>query len=70
MKRNIIKSSLALAVAIAAGYITYSSQTETQLSEVALENIEAIASGESRKVVCANIDGPCSGDNMGSYLSY
>ncbi len=29
MKTNILKLSLVLAVAVAAGYITYSSQTET-----------------------------------------
>lgn len=46
MKKNILKISFALAVVVVAGYTTYSSQTKTQLSEVSLNNVEALANGE------------------------
>ena len=53
MKKNILKWSFALAVVVAAGYTAYSSQNEIQLSGVSIDNVEALASGESGgKVHC------------------
>ena len=47
MKKNYLKIALVSAFAMAAGYNVYSSQEEVKLSEMALENIEALARDES-----------------------
>ncbi len=70
MKKNILKFGIALAVVVAAGYITYSSQTEIQLSGVTLDNVEAIASGENGNPPCANILAPCEPGLEGPYMMY
>ena len=47
MKRNILKITFIAAVAVAAGYTAYSQSQKTEaLSDLALENVEALASGE------------------------
>lgn len=47
MKKNILTFSLIAAIAVASGYTAYSqSQKTTDLSDVALENVEALARGE------------------------
>ena len=47
MKRNILKITFIAAVAVAAGYTAYSqSQKAETLSDLALENVEALAQGE------------------------
>ena len=46
MKKNYLKIALVSAFAIAAGYNVYNSQEEVKLSEMALDNVEAIAQGE------------------------
>lgn len=45
--RKALKSAMVLAVALTAGYGVYTSQQETELSELALANVEALANGES-----------------------
>ena len=51
MIKNIIKSTMVVVVAIFAGYNMYQSNQETQvLSDVMLENIEALANDESNVV--------------------
>ena len=45
MKKNILK--LTLAVAVAAGYTTYASRASVELAGVAMDNVEALASGEN-----------------------
>ena len=47
MKKNIFKLTLGLAVAVTAGYTTYASQASSVIAGVALDNVEAIAGGES-----------------------
>ena len=47
MKKNYLKIALVSAFAMAAGYNVYSSQEEVKLSEMALENIEALARDEN-----------------------
>ena len=71
MKKNILKISLALTVVAAAGYITYSSQTEElSMSSISLDNVEAIASGESGKVTCAGWFSKCIPGTDGPYVQY
>lgn len=43
MKKNFVKIACAAAFAIAAGYSVYTAQTATNLSDLALDNIEALA---------------------------
>ena len=64
MKTKILKWSFALAVVVAAGYTAYSSQNEIQLSGVSIDNVEALASGESYNPLCPN---GCSGEGPGCY---
>ena len=47
MKKHILKLGFALAVVVAAGYTVYSSQTSLKMTGIALNNVEALASGES-----------------------
>ena len=47
MKKHILKLGFALAVVVAAGYTVYSSQTSKELTGIALDNMEALASGEN-----------------------
>ena len=49
MKKNYLKIALVSAFAMIAGYNVYSSQEEVKLSEMALENIEALARDETSK---------------------
>lgn len=59
MKKTILKFGIALAVVAAAGYITYSSQTEIQLSGVSIDNVEALASGELPDIGQTIHETPC-----------
>lgn len=43
MKKNFLKAAFVAAFAIAAGYGVYTAQTETKLSDLALDNVEALA---------------------------
>lgn len=47
MKKRILKLTMTLAVVAVAGYAAYSSQIKIQLDGVTLNNVEALASGES-----------------------
>ena len=46
MYKNIMKVALAAAVAAMAGYGVYANQTKEMMSDVMLENVEALATGE------------------------
>lgn len=46
MKKTIIKSAFVAAFIAVAGYAAYHSQHDMELSELAMENVEALASGE------------------------
>ena len=60
MKTNILKVTFLAAIAAIAGYAVYASQTKETMSDVMLENVEALATGE------ANVGDPC---YKGSYNS-
>jgi hypothetical protein len=48
MKKNVLRAAFVVALGLAAGFTAYSSQKdELALSDVLLENIEALASGET-----------------------
>lgn len=47
MKKNILKIVFASAFALVAGYSVYVSQQKVELSDLAMANVEALASGES-----------------------
>lgn len=44
---NIKKTALALVIVLVAGYGVYASQQKTELSKLALANVEALANGET-----------------------
>ncbi len=47
MKKNILKLVFASAFALVAGYSVYNSQQNVEMSDLAMANVEALASGES-----------------------
>lgn len=47
MKKNILKLVFASAFALVAGYSVYASQQEVEMSDLAMANVEALASGEN-----------------------
>ena len=53
MKRNIIRVALLAVFAFVAGYGVYTSQKETAMSDLAMENVEALARGEENPL-CPN----------------
>ena len=64
MKKTILKLSFVIAVIAAAGYTAYESQTSNELNGLALDNVEAIASGENS--MCPN---GCMGSGDGCYCN-
>ena len=64
MKKHILKLGFALAVVVAAGYTVYSSQTSLKMTGIALNNVEALASGEND--LCPN---GCMGAGSGCYCN-
>ena len=46
MKKNILKLVFASAFALVAGYSIYASQKKVEMSDLAMANVEALASGE------------------------
>lgn len=46
MKKNILKVAFVAAFAMMAGYGVYTTQVETNLSDLALDNVEALAGQE------------------------
>ncbi len=46
MKKNIFKLVFASAFALVAGYSIYASQKKVEMSDLAMDNVEALASGE------------------------
>ena len=66
MKRNIIKAALFAVFAFVAGYGVYTSQKETSMSELAMENVEALARNEGGgSYDCCNT---CSGAFCGYFV--
>ena len=68
MKKNILKVTLVAALALFAGYNVYSSQKSDVMSDLALANVEALASGEDGDRYhfwcCGNTDICAKGDNI------
>ena len=70
MKKLKLKIAMVAVVAAVAGYGVYQNQTKEIVSELTLANIEALAAGESGKVVCLNMLAPCENNLLGPYLTY
>ena len=52
MKKHILKLGFALAVVVATGYTVYFSQTSLKMTGIALNNVEALVSGEDAGFNC------------------
>lgn len=52
MKKNILKATLFVAIALVAGYNVHNSQTTEGMSDLQLANIEALAKPEINKENC------------------
>ena len=51
MKKNILKATLVVAFALIAGMNVYNAQQSDVMSDLALANVEALASGESSQQI-------------------
>ena len=66
MKKNILKATLVAAFALSAGFNVYNSQKSEVISDLALANVEALASGEgSGGFDCCDT---CSGAYCGYFI--
>ena len=65
MKKNILKATVVAAFALVAGFNVYNSQKSDVMSELALANVEALASGEIEGV--DECESGCATDNIGSF---
>lgn len=60
MSKNIIRAAFVAAFAFVAGYCVYTSQQETEMSDLAMANVEALAGGEtSTSWTCTGYWGDC-----------
>lgn len=50
-----IFSTIAVATALFTGYNSYNAQNETKLSDIALNNVEALANGPDVTLDCGNV---------------
>lgn len=77
MRKKILSAALMAAVALAAGWNINRSNNDILLSDLALNNVEALASGESGgggsdcykcsydwRVICDNVQSWCAGHRM------
>ena len=55
MKKKLISAAFVVAIALTAGYNVYNSQNKVALSDLALDNVEALASGESSPNDCIHL---------------
>ena len=70
MKKNLLKVALVAAVAAAmAGYGVYANQTKEMMSDVMLENVEALATGEITIGYCLALWGDCQDDVKAPYVT-
>lgn len=68
MKKNILKLVFASAFALVVGYSVYASQKKVEMSDLAMANVEALASGEINPLCpngCLTTPGYCY-----CYISY
>lgn len=71
MKKKIIGFIAVVAIAAVTGYNTYISQNNINMSDLALNNIEALANpGEGGVTIkcCAGLWGSCIGNTKGPYI--
>ena len=59
MKKKIVSVAIVAAVAVAAAWGFNQSNNEMALSDVALSNVEALASGEWATYWCCSLEGVC-----------
>ena len=52
MKKNIMKLVFAATLAVAAGVSAYQAQEKEMMSDLTMENVEALASGEGYHITC------------------
>lgn len=52
MSKNIIRAAFVAAFAFVAGYCVYTSQQETEMSDLAMANVEALAQNEGGITEC------------------
>ena len=67
MKKNILKATFVAAFALIAGFNVYNAQKSDVMSDLALANVEALASGEDNRYhfwCCGNTDICAKGDNI------
>lgn len=67
MKKKIIGVALVAAMAVAAGWSYNQSKNEVAMSDLALANVEALASGEGGTTCCPDTGDECvlsSGDKL------
>lgn len=64
MKKNILKATLVVAFALIAGMNVYNAQQSDVMSDLALANVEALASGESSTTNRYQTMGYCAPLNM------
>lgn len=70
MKKNILKATLVVAFALIAGMNVYNAQQSDVMSDLALANVEALASGESSTTNRYQTMGYCAPLNMNSYVYF
>ena len=54
MKKNMMKLAFAAALAVAAGVTAYQAQEKEMMSDLTMENVEALASGEGDFGMCVS----------------
>ena len=70
MKKNILKAILVAAFALIAGFNVYNAQKSDVMSDLALANVEALASGESSTTNRYQTMGYCAPLNMKLYVYF
>lgn len=65
MKKKLISAAFVVAIALTAGYNVYNSQNKEALSDLALDNVEALASGEGGGMGCSDACKEWSGNSGG-----
>lgn len=68
-EKSIIKSAFVAACIAVAGYAAYHSQNEVKLSELAVENVEALAVGESNRGCTSDRNAICE-TSHNDYVDY
>lgn len=70
MKHNFLKIALVAAVVAAAGYGVYENQKQETMSDVMMENVEALANPEILIAFCMEADVQCNGVGIEDIQGY